>query len=75
MKGFGRAAAVVSSPHIANNIGAIRKIIAPKTRIMAVVKAAHQVAMTAPVEIGDTVLQNAADTGVDIIATRKIGRA
>ncbi|MCL2375889.1 MAG: alanine racemase [Defluviitaleaceae bacterium] len=36
---FGRTAAVVSSAAIANNIGVVRKMIAPKTRIMAVVKA------------------------------------
>jgi len=36
---FGRTAAVVSSAAIANNIGVVRKMILPKTRVMAVVKA------------------------------------
>jgi len=36
---YGRAAAVINLSHIANNIGVIRKMITPKTRIMAVVKA------------------------------------
>jgi len=44
----------------------------PKSAIMAVVDATHKVTITAPVKIGDVVLQNAADTGIDIIATRNI---
>ncbi|MDR2183529.1 MAG: alanine racemase [Clostridiales bacterium] len=36
---FGRAAAVVSPAAIANNIGAVRRMVGPKVRIMAVVKA------------------------------------
>jgi len=44
----------------------------PKTAIKAVVDAIHQVTHKAPVKVGDIVLSNAADTGVDIIATRNI---
>jgi len=45
----------------------------PKRAIIAVVDAIHSVNITAPVEIGDVVLADAAGTGVDIVATRKIG--
>ena len=44
----------------------------PKSAIKAVVAAVHKITMTAPVMIGDVVLQNAAGTGVDIVATRNI---
>ncbi|MCL2572653.1 MAG: DUF1667 domain-containing protein [Defluviitaleaceae bacterium] len=44
----------------------------PKGAIQAVVDAVHQVTMTAPVMIGDVVLADAAGTGVDVVATRKI---
>jgi HAD superfamily hydrolase (TIGR01509 family) len=44
----------------------------PKGAIFSVVQAIHQVTCTAPVMLGDTVLANAADTGVDIIATRHV---
>jgi CxxC motif-containing protein len=42
----------------------------PKQSIMDCVKAIHSVRATAPVAIGDVVLENAAGTGVDIVATR-----
>ena len=44
----------------------------PKNAIMTVVEAIHQVTMTAPVEIGDVVLADAAGTGIDIVATRNV---
>ena len=46
----------------------------PKGAIMAVVEAVHKVTMTAPVEIGDVVLADAAGTGVDIVATRQVAK-
>ena len=44
----------------------------PKGMIMECVKAVHQMTMTAPVNIGDLVLANAAGTGVDFVATRVV---
>jgi CxxC motif-containing protein len=44
----------------------------PKARIMDVVQAVHSVKMQAPVKVGDVVLTNAANTGVDFVATRVI---
>ena len=44
----------------------------PKGKIMDVVKAIHQVRLEAPVRLGDVVLANAENTGVDIVATRHI---
>jgi len=46
----------------------------PKSAIRDVVDAIHQVTIAAPVKIGDIVLANAAGTGVDILATRCVGR-
>ena len=45
----------------------------PKGAIMQVVRAVHQVKVAAPVEIGDIVLADAAGTGVDILASRRVG--
>ena len=42
----------------------------PKGKIFAVVSALKQVTAQAPVHIGDVLLQNVAETGVDIIATK-----
>ena len=47
----------------------------PKGKMMNAVKAIHQVTATAPIKIGDIILTNAADTGVDIVATRNVGAA
>lgn len=44
----------------------------PKGKIMDCVKALKTVVATAPVRIGDVVLENAADTGVDIVATKNV---
>ncbi len=44
----------------------------PKGKIFDVTEALKTVCVPAPVAIGDVVLANAADTGVDIIATKHI---
>jgi len=46
----------------------------PKGAIRAVVDAVHRVSVVAPVRIGDVVLADAAGTGVDVVATREVGR-
>lgn len=42
----------------------------PKDRVFDVVRAVAGVTATAPVRIGDVILANVADTGVDIVATK-----
>ena len=44
----------------------------PKNRIAACVKALKGVEIPAPVHIGDVILANAADIGVNIIATKNV---
>ena len=44
----------------------------PKGKIFDVVKALKGVTVDAPVHIGDVILENVADTGVDIVATKEI---
>lgn len=44
----------------------------PKGKIPEVMKALKAVTVKAPVNIGDVMLENAAGTGVDIIATKQI---
>ena len=44
----------------------------PKTKILDVVEEVKKVKMRAPVYVGDTVLSNAANTGVDMVATRNV---
>ena len=44
----------------------------PKDKIFAVVRALKAVTVAAPVAIGQVVLPNAADTGVDVIATKNV---
>lgn len=44
----------------------------PKDKIFECVKALKEVAVTAPVHIGDVILSNVAETGVDIIATKNV---
>jgi CxxC motif-containing protein len=44
----------------------------PKGKIKECVKALSKIEMEAPVRIGDVVLQNVADTGVDIVATKNV---
>ena len=42
----------------------------PKDRIFAVMEALADVRATAPVRIGDVILANVCDTGVDVVATK-----
>ena len=44
----------------------------PKGKIFDCVKALKNVRVKAPVHIGDVILENVADTGVDIIATKNV---
>ncbi|MDO4474000.1 MAG: DUF1667 domain-containing protein [Eubacteriales bacterium] len=44
----------------------------PKGKIFDCVKALREVELTAPVSIGQIVLENVADTGVNVIATKNI---
>lgn len=44
----------------------------PKGKIMECIKALKGIKVLAPVHIGDVILKNAADTGVDIIATKNV---
>jgi CxxC motif-containing protein len=45
----------------------------PKGKIFDICKALESVEVDAPVEIGDVLLRNVCDTGVDIIATKAVG--
>lgn len=47
----------------------------PKGKIFDCVKALKTVCVKAPVHIGDVILENVADTGVDIIATKNVEKA
>ena len=44
----------------------------PKGKIFEIAKALKEVTVKAPVHIGDVVLQDVADTGVDVIATKNV---
>jgi len=44
----------------------------PKAKIIACMEALRGLTVSAPVNLGDVILANAADTGVDIIATRNV---
>lgn len=44
----------------------------PKGKIFECVKALKDVEVNAPVHIGDVILENAAGTGVDIVATKNV---
>ncbi len=44
----------------------------PKDRIFEVMKEIRSVRLTAPVEIGQTVIEDAAGTGVAVVATRSV---
>ena len=46
----------------------------PKDTVMAVCRALHGVELEAPVRTGDIVLDNAAGTGIPIVATRSLDR-
>lgn len=45
----------------------------PKSRIFDCIRELKGVTVTAPVQIGDIILHDVAGTGVDIVATKKIG--
>ncbi len=47
----------------------------PKEKIFDVIEALADVTVPAPIHIGDVILANAADTGVDVIATREVEAA
>lgn len=47
----------------------------PKDKIFPVMEAIRRVKVQAPVKIGDVVLENAAGTGVEIIATTNVKKA
>lgn len=44
----------------------------PKDKIFDVMKSLQDLSVKAPVQLGDVILSNAADTGVDIIATKQV---
>lgn len=46
----------------------------PKGKLMDCMKELKNVMIEAPVEIGDVVLENAAGTGVPVIATKNVGK-
>lgn len=46
----------------------------PKEKIMAVMESLSDKSIPAPLHIGDVILENAAGTGVDIIATKEVAR-
>ena len=45
------------------------KVAVPKAKIDAVLFALHQTTVQLPVRIGDVIIPNVADTGVDVVAT------
>ncbi len=47
----------------------------PKNKILACIKALQTVTIPAPVNIGQVIVSNVADTGVDVIATKGISKA
>lgn len=46
----------------------------PKEKIFDCVRALKEIQLEAPVHIGDLVAANIADTGVDVIATKNVGK-
>ncbi len=44
----------------------------PKEKIMEIMKCLDDITVQAPVQIGDIILENAADTGVNIIASKNV---
>ena len=47
----------------------------PKGKIFDIMKEIREVTVTAPIHIGDVILKNVADTGVDVIATKNVERS
>ena len=50
------------------------KIVVPKAKIPEVLRAIGSVSVSAPVQIGQVIVGNIADTGVDLVATANCGR-
>lgn len=46
----------------------------PKEKIMDVMRSIRNIRVQAPVHIGDVILENAGNTGVDIVATKEISK-
>lgn len=46
----------------------------PKSKIRECMDAVRNIVVIAPIEMGDVILHNVAETGVDIIATKKVGK-
>lgn len=46
----------------------------PKGKIFSIVEELKNVKVTAPINVGDVIIENICDTGVNIVATRKINR-
>ena len=46
----------------------------PRGKILECMEAIHTAAVQAPVHLGDVILTNIADTGVNLIATKAVGR-
>lgn len=44
----------------------------PKGKMFDIMAAIREVTLVSPVKIGDVVIQNVCDTGIDVIATRNI---
>ena len=44
----------------------------PKNKIMAVVRALHAIEIEAPVQMGQVILEDVAETGIAVIATRSL---
>jgi CxxC motif-containing protein len=44
----------------------------PKGKIFDIMKEIREVTVTAPIHIGDVIIKNVADTGVDVIATKHV---
>lgn len=47
----------------------------PKGKIFDIMKEIREVTVTAPIHIGDVIIKNVADTGVDVIATKDVSRS
>ena len=47
----------------------------PKGKIFECIRALKDVRIQAPVHIGDVIVSNVADTGIDIVATSNVGKA
>ena len=46
----------------------------PKEKIMDIMASIEHVTVAAPVKIGDIILENVAETGISVVATKNVGR-